>query len=386
MKKFLFTTFYIVLLCTKSYPQVCSSIMPETKTSLDTSLIRGLADNYYLWNNGQKIYVRFLNGSDKLQNTIKNFAKQWEKYANISFVFILKGNSNIRINLDSKGGYNSLIGTLANSVSQNEKTMNLDTTDFNNEQIIKRVVLHEFGHVLGLLHEHFNPLSGISWNKDSVYNDLYRTDGWNKMTVDHNIFQEYKLSYTNGTLYDKFSIMEYPIKSGWTTNGYSVGWNTELSSGDIMLIKSLYPFLGKRNNEVPRFQITSLKNIEIINSKIKDGLLIYPKFTISTSGKEGTVYFIVFFYNSDETPIDSKSDKYNINNNLATFRSFVLPPNKRIQANNGLHDFELYIPYSAFELPKGKNDIKAKFTAFLYHNNEIKLLGSSTPVDCIIIK
>ena len=360
--------------------------MPETKTSLDTSLIRGLADNYYLWNNGQKIYVRFLNGSDKLQNTIKNFAKQWEKYANISFVFILKGNSNIRINLDSKGGYNSLIGTLANSVSQNEKTMNLDTTDFNNEQIIKRVVLHEFGHVLGLLHEHFNPLSGISWNKDSVYNDLYRTDGWNKMTVDHNIFQEYKLSYTNGTLYDKFSIMEYPIKSGWTTNGYSVGWNTELSSGDIMLIKSLYPFLGKRNNEVPRFQITSLKNIEIINSKIKDGLLIYPKFTISTSGKEGTVYFIVFFYNSDETPIDSKSDKYNINNNLATFRSFVLPPNKRIQANNGLHDFELYIPYSAFELPKGKNDIKAKFTAFLYHNNEIKLLGSSTPVDCIIIK
>lgn len=388
MKKILAIIVSMVLLNTVSFcqRQVCSAIMPEKKTSLDTLQMRGLADNYYLWNNGQNIYIQFLNGSNEIQNKIKKIAKQWEKFANIYFVFIKNGNSNVRINLDSKGGYNSVVGTLSNSLSQKEPTMNYDTTDFKNDTIIKRVVLHEFGHAIGLLHEHFNPLSGILWNKDSVYNDLFKTVKWERKTVDDNIFQEYKLSYTNGTLYDKFSIMEYPIKSTWTKNGYSVDWNNELSSGDITLVKSLYPFQGKRINEVPRFQVTSVRNIEFLNSKIKDGLLIYPKFTISTSGKEGTVYFIVSFFNSDGEPISNKSDKYSIGNNLATFRSFVLPPNKRIQANNGKHDFELYIPYSVFPLPKGKSDIKAKFTALLYHNNEVKSLGSSESFNCIIIK
>lgn len=137
---------------------------------------------------------------------------------------------------------------------------------------------------------------------------------------------------------------------------------------------------------MPRFQITSLKNIEILNSKIKDGLLIYPKFTLSTAGKEGTIYFIVSFYYLDGTPIKASSDKYAIDNNIATFKVFTLPPNIHIQANNGKHDLELYIPYSIFPLPTGKNDIRAKFTAFLYHNDEIKLLSSSKPVNCIIVK
>jgi hypothetical protein len=388
MKKLLLFTFFILLFFTSVYSQkqVCSTVLPEIKTSLDTSHMRGLADNYYLWDNGQNIYIKFLSGSNALQNKIKVFSKEWGKYANIKFVFVSKGNSNVRINLDSNGGHNSSIGTLANSVSQGEKTMNLDTTDFINDTILKRTVLHEFGHVLGLLHEHFNPVSGISWNKDSVYEDLYKSDGWDKEKVDNNIFQVYKLSYTNGTLYDELSIMEYPISPNWTTNGYSVSWNNDLSNGDKILIGALYPFRGKRIKEVPRFQITSLKNIEIINSKIKDGLLIYPNFTISTAGKEGSVYFIVSFYYSDGTPIKTLSDKYTIDSNIATFKVCTLPPNMHIRANNGKHDFELYIPYSIFPLPTWKNDIIAKFAALLYDNGEIKLLSSSSPVNCIIVK
>lgn len=223
MKKILLFTFFSLLFFAKIYSQKqgCSVIVPIISTSLDTSHMRGLADNYYLWDNGQRIYIKFLSGSTTLQNEIKVFAKEWEKYANVKFVFVSNGNSNVRINLDSKGGQNSLIGTLANSVSQSEETMNLDTTDFINDQIIKRIVLHEFGHVLGLLHEHFSPISGISWNKDSVYEDLYKSVGWKKEKVDENIFQVYKLSYTNGTLYDNLSIMEYPISPSWTTDGYS---------------------------------------------------------------------------------------------------------------------------------------------------------------------
>jgi hypothetical protein len=139
----------------------------------------------------------------------------------------------------------------------------LDTTDFD-DITIRRVVLHEFGHVLGLLHEHFNPKSGISWNRARVYKDLYNSQGWDTAAVDANIFEEYGVSYTNGTLNDKKSIMHYPILASWTTSNYSVGWNNELSVGDKSLIAALYPFYGKRMKEVPRFQITSLKQIDLL--------------------------------------------------------------------------------------------------------------------------
>ena len=34
---------------------------------------------------------------------------------------------------------------------------------------VRRVVLHEFGHALGLIHEHQNPKGGgIEWNRDAV--------------------------------------------------------------------------------------------------------------------------------------------------------------------------------------------------------------------------
>ena len=365
MRKIILASLLILIFSSYSQSQICNAIMPNQKKSFDTSVMRGLADNYYLWNNGQKIYVKFLSGSITLQNKIKSFAKEWEKYANFSFVFIVNGNSNVRIKLDSTGGHNSLVGTLANTVPQNEKTMNLDTSDFISDQIIKRTVLHEFGHVLGLLHEHFSPISGISWNKKVVYSDLLLDLGWDSSVVNQNIFQTYKLSYTNGTLFDKFSIMEYPIKLTWTYDGYSVSWNDNLSSGDKKLIGALYPLIGKRQTEVPRFQVTGIKNIEIINSKLKEGLLIYPKFTISTAGKEGTVYFIVFFYNQDGTPLEAFSTDYKIDKNIATFKAYTLPPNLSIKANNGKHDFELYIPYSVFPMPIGKAQQKCKIYSLL---------------------
>lgn len=388
MKSILVVAFCMFLFFTNSYSQRkgCSSAMPEIKTSFDTSHMRGLADNYFLWDNGQKIYVKYLSGSNTLHEKIAAFAKEWETYANIKFVIVSSGNSNIRINLDSKGGHNSLVGTLANSINQNEKTMNLDTSDFINDQVMKRIIMHEFGHVLGLLHEHFSPLSGISWNKEIVYKDLYTSVGWDSTQVNDNIFKEYKVSYTNGTLYDKYSIMEYPISSTWTKNGYSVSWNNELSEGDKALVGALYPFSGKRSNEVPRFQITSVKNIEIINSKIKGGLLLYPKFAIKTAGKQGTILFIASFYNSDEIPIRGMSDKYTIDSNIAILKTFTLPPNINIQVNNGKHDFEMYIPYSVFPLTRNNQNIKVKFSALLYHNGEIKLLSTSQVVDCAIFR
>jgi hypothetical protein len=365
----------------------CGALMPHSNISFDTAKPRGLADNYYLWDNGKTIVVRFLSGGTAMQDRIKTIAKEWEKYANIYFTFVPSGASHIRVNLDSKGGHNSLIGILATMIDPEVKTMNLDTTDFKTYEAMRRTVLHEFGHALGLLHEHYSPVAGIPWNKEVVYKELGTSQGWDKQTVDVNLFQEFKVSYTNGTQYDKKSIMHYPILAKWTTSGYSVPWNNEISEGDKALIAALYPKTGERVREVPRFVVTDYTKMDVLNSSTAQGLLLYPSFNISTAGKEGKVYFTVLFYDKDGNAIKDNNDKYNISNIVATFKSFSILPGKKLAANkNNPRDFELFIPYTELPLPSGTNSAQAVFRAFLVDGDEIKSLYSSTPVSFSVIR
>jgi hypothetical protein len=62
-------------------------------------------------------------------------------------------------------------------------------------------VLHEFGHALGLIHEHQNPVGGIQWNKPAVYADLGGPPNfWGKATVDNNMFATYAKDQINGSV------------------------------------------------------------------------------------------------------------------------------------------------------------------------------------------
>jgi len=366
----------------------CTSIIEAPKVgAFDTSAgTRGLADQYYIWNNGSTLKVRFLAGSPAMKDKVKTYAKEWEQYANIVFDFIEYGDADIRVNLDDKGGHNSVIGQLAAGIPQNVKTMNLDTTDFATYDAMHRTVLHEFGHAIGLLHEHYSPLAGIPWNKELVYQELAKSQGWDKMTVDVNLFQEYKLTYTHGTAYDKTSIMHYPVLARWTTNGYAVPWNNQLSAGDKAMISKLYPKNGTRSTEVPRFVVTNFTKMNVVNSAEKQGLLLYPSFNIKTAGAEGQVYFTVFFYDEDGLPIIDNDTKYNISNVVATYKSFKIAANKTLSANkNTPTDFELFIPYSELPVAAGTK-VMAVFKAILVDGEELKMLYSSTPTNFSLVK
>jgi hypothetical protein len=366
----------------------CTSIVEAPKvTSFDTSAgSRGLVDPYYLWDNGKTLKVRFLAGSPAMKEKVKTYAKEWEQYANLQFDFVEYGDADIRVNLDNKGGHNSIIGQLASGVPQEVKTMNFDTTDFATYDAMHRTVLHEFGHAIGLLHEHYSPLAGIPWNKELVYKELAQSQGWDKMTVDVNLFQQYSLTYTHGTTYDRTSIMHYPVLARWTTNGYAVPWNNQLSAGDKSMIAALYPKTGTRSSEVPRFVITNFTKMAVVNSAEKQGLLLYPSFNIKTAGNEGQVFFTVFFYDENGSPIADNDDKYNISNIVATYKSFKIAAGKTLSANkNTPTDFELFIPYSQIPVTPGAK-VKAVFKAILVDGEELKMLYSSTPVNFSVIR
>ena len=67
--------------------------------------------------------------------------------------------------------------------------MPVDQPTINFAWVDKATVLHEFGHVLGLIEEHQNPRANLAWNKDLIYRELGGPPNhWSKHQIEANIF------------------------------------------------------------------------------------------------------------------------------------------------------------------------------------------------------
>lgn len=196
------------------------------------------------WKNGRTLKVKILNGSDLVKRRIKQYASLWTQYANIKFQFVDSGNAEIRINTDpsrAKGSW-SYSGTQCLGIPQDRQTMNFSwLDDLTTETESERVIVHEFGHALGCIHEHQSPKAGIKWKIPEVYDYFFTTQGWNKATVDLNVVNFYSASMTNSSSYDPKSIMIYHIPKGLAENGFSTASNEKLSELDKKFIAKVYP-------------------------------------------------------------------------------------------------------------------------------------------------
>jgi hypothetical protein len=198
-----------------------------------------------LWRPGRKLRVRFLEGSRKVQEGVEHFARQWTELANITLDFVKTGDAEIRIAFQDDGSW-SAVGTdalIRSFFPRDEATMNYGwLTEESSEEEISGVVLHEFGHALGCIHEHQNPAAGIKWNKEVVYRDLGGPpNNWEPADVDANVFEKYSVASTNFTAYDADSIMVYAFPKAWTLDGRSQKENSVLSAQDKAFIARQYP-------------------------------------------------------------------------------------------------------------------------------------------------
>lgn len=201
--------------------------------------------NAHKWVAGQTILVRFLEGDPKLRKRVEAVAKEWTApgMANLTLQFVEQGDSDIRIAFKQGNGSWSYLGTVALSIPQSQPTMNFGwLTSDSPDAELKRVVRHEFGHALGLIHEHQNPNQPIKWNRDAVIADLKGPpNNWDLATIENNMFKHYDPAALRATDVDPASIMMYPIPNAWTLDDFSVGLNTELSDKDKQLIREAYP-------------------------------------------------------------------------------------------------------------------------------------------------
>jgi len=372
---------------------------------VDTTKPRGVGDNYHTWQNGSVLLVKFMSGGSQVirEKVIQN-AKEWEKYANISFKFVPDSTSttDLRIQLGRGKGHNSAVGTEARFRPQSQQTINFDTLFFADQEYylqrlknkgimppynwnhlitemkedpnhwnlkeLRRVVMHEFGHVLGLLHEQSYP-GAIHWKKtDSVYDYYSRTQGWNKDKVDFNVFNVANQFYTNGTQYDPLSIMHYAIESWQTTDGYSKEDNFELSEGDKKLVEALYPKNQKEaGNVVPKVDVTNFGNLKVENDQTRKGLVIKPSFNLNTNSKLGEVYLVAQLADEDDYWIKTSGLYYNWGGVAATYLKLNLLPDTKVSYNKGGKSnvpLELFLPYEYIPSLYGRK-IKVVFSVYL---------------------
>jgi Astacin (Peptidase family M12A) len=195
------------------------------------------------WTPGRTLNVSFLDGNPVVQEKVISYAKEWTKYANIKFEFVQANNADIRVSFKEKGSW-SHIGRDALAVPKNKPTVNFGwLTPTTEDDEYSRVVIHEFGHALGCVHEHQNPSGKIKWNKPVVYEYFEGPPNkWTKEEIDHNLFERYSKNITNYTKLDPESIMLYPVPAQFTLDNKAIGGdNKALSVTDKKFIAIQYP-------------------------------------------------------------------------------------------------------------------------------------------------
>lgn len=190
------------------------------------------------WRDRTSLTVTFLGGDPIVRAKVQAITQEWSPYTGIALNFVSSPDADIRIAFDLNAGTWSKLGP-CNRVP-GEPTMNYSWLYPNTSDVeYRRAVLHEFGHAIGLVHEHQSPAANIPWDIPKVYEWCSRQNPpWDKAKCDHNMFN--RRVETNYTEFDRNSIMLYAIDNSLTIGDFETPWNTELSFLDKTFTRTWY--------------------------------------------------------------------------------------------------------------------------------------------------
>ena len=199
------------------------------------------------WPAGSTLRCRFLDGSAKMQRKVRTLAAGWEKVANVKLKFVSKGAAEIRISFYADAGSWSAVGRDALNTAYfpiTQPTMNFGWVRDDSDAVEDRaVVLHEFGHALGCVHEHQQPKFDRKWNEKAVMRYFQGPPNyWDADAIRHNVLEKYSAKGLSATSFDPQSIMLYAFDAALFSDGLGpTNENSTLSATDRAMIKRMYP-------------------------------------------------------------------------------------------------------------------------------------------------
>ncbi len=298
-------------------------VMQPQRTMKSRGRDRAISPIGKAWMNGSDLKVRFMGGSTAEQTVAKEQASWWGAVANLKFDFNNAATADIRIAFDPDDGAWSYVGTDCKSIPVNQPTMNLGFLDGG-------TAAHEFGHAIGLAHEHQNPRGGIEWNEPMVIAELAKSPNfWDEATTRHNVLRKYTIDQINGTEFDPDSIMLYFFPASWTLNGIATKANDILSTIDKQFIAGakMYPKTGGTTSTAVELEVNAARRTAAAIGKVGEEDLFRftaprdARYLIDTRGPTDVV--MKLFGPNSETALIAEDDDSGIDTNALIVRDLL---------------------------------------------------------------
>lgn len=201
---------------------------------------RGIATRHALWPQYSTLNISLFDMPEKAKDYIKKNIQLWQPHTNLKLTFISTNDGDIRISgkKDDTGNW-STVGIAAKEVPIDSPTMHINLIGQTADEL-NHAIRHEFGHALGLNHEHQHPDHTVKWNVKKVVEDAAKL-GVNEAEAEANILAVLDCVTTLRSTYDQKSVMHYKVVPWLTLDEHEVPFNEGISEGDKQFMSSLYP-------------------------------------------------------------------------------------------------------------------------------------------------
>ena len=188
-----------------------------------------------IWNK-KSITFYFLDGTAQQKSEVKRFAKLWERYTGIKFKYSNDSpgffNFSQYYTISFKGGSNqSSVGRVNGQIEFGELSDNIIFR--------KSTILHEFGHMLGLSHEHQRADRPSFLNSTKILENCKLKQTKSKQWCYENILKQNFEEVFVQSDYDEESIMHYDLRTITGDDKYK-DKNNALSFTDKYFIAMVY--------------------------------------------------------------------------------------------------------------------------------------------------
>ncbi len=199
---------------------------------------RSIGEISKFWKPGRTLRIAFVNEPGQAyRDAVKAAASLWLPWINLTFDFVAGKQGEIKIFTEYDQTY-SLMGTDALTVGPSDATMVLGLKI--DDPHFEAKVVHEFGHALGMHHEHQHPDADIPWDLPKLYAHFAKA-GESAEEVDRQILYKVDRSLMLASRYDRKSIMHYPVRQELTIGDWSIPQNLKISRKDKAFMRKAYP-------------------------------------------------------------------------------------------------------------------------------------------------